>query len=137
MEWSAQRFVLPPPVVALPGQSATGLHPFTPPGFAPPLSPFTPVTQPHPEPATQRDQLEPVQFCFAPPGQPDLLQHQQPPIDPAVVTLLSGGYSPGISTPHTDSVGASADAALQTGGAIRGSGDYDVAFQPVMEFAAA
>jgi len=137
MEWTAHRFVLPPPVVALPGQSATGLHPFTPPGFAPPLSPFTPVTQQHPEQTTQRDRLDPVHFCFTPPGQPDPLQQQPPPIDPAVVTLLSTGYSPGIGTLHTDSIGASASAALQTSGTFRGSGDYGVAAQPVMDFAAA
>ena len=143
MEWSAQRFVLPPPVAALPGQSATGLHPFTPPGFAPPLSPFTPVTQLQPElqpePATQRDRLEPVHFCFPPPGQPDPLQpqQQQPPMDPAVLMLLSSGYSPGISTQHTDAAGASANPALHTAGGTRDSGDYSVGPQPVLDFAAA
>ena len=137
--WPGHRFVLPPPVAEVPGPSAAGLHPFTPPGFAPPLSPFTPVTQPHLESVTQRDrQLEPANLCFAPPGQPDLLQQQpQPPTDPGVLTLLASGYSPWTDMLHADTSGAPANAALHVARAVGESEDYGAAPQPFMEPAAA
>ncbi len=116
------RLVAPPAPLTIPGQPGAALgQPFTPPGFAPPLAPFTPHGQQHLQAGSgsQEQGRHDWRSRFAPSNlqQPDEQQQQQgrddwrirsapadqqqqqqqrPRMRSAVRTLLGGRSSPGV-----------------------------------------